>query len=325
MNPDMPDETEFAVNRKAASLIFLQTIMKEAGSAYLRRNEHAGFYFIVYDDDTYDTFDVKYGINIMPWLGSKRDAAGNFIAPVPLKRGRTVWRGETSGGHVAHLAYTEWINPRPDKTIRKVICRTAWKKSPMNIALIAVTGVVPTGNEPKNDIKLPKVAEIAHATVNGDPIDLRDGVEKSLMCYVAPDGTTVECSKPFRRKQWKYSDAAQDFLSSAACAVYDGNHYFWPAGEAELTLWFPAPVFLTGLLIRCPARQERKFDDFSQQSTSWSFEISADGKTWKPAGKLSLREEQGPQFFDLDLGLESIMALRVKGGGVVSLTPYKLK
>ena len=35
--------------------------MQGAGQSYLRKNELAGYYFIVYDDDTYSTFDIKDG------------------------------------------------------------------------------------------------------------------------------------------------------------------------------------------------------------------------------------------------------------------------
>lgn len=319
MNPDMPAQSDFDIGRKAASLLFLHTIMQDAGQSYLRKNEHAGFYFIVYDDDTYSTFDIKYSINILPWLGGERDASGNFRAPMPLKRGRLAWRGETIGGRAAYLFYSEWINPRPDKIIRKVICRTAWKKSPMNLALIAVTGVSPAGNEPQLDVKLCNAADIVPAAAKGSPLDLRWGREESLQSYIAPDGTIVECSKPFRKD--KYHAACHDFLSSAACAVYDGNHFFWPEGAGELKLLFPAPINLTGFMIRCPPRDERKNEDFGASQASWVFETSADGKTWQPAGKLSLREEQGPQFFALTNG--AVKSLRISGSGVVGLTPYK--
>lgn len=321
MNPDMPGTAEFAVGRKAASLLFLHTIMQSPGQNYMRKNEFAGSYFIVYDNGRYSTFDIKYGMNIQPWLGGVRDADGKFPAPMSLGRGRVVWRGETVGGHAAHLAFAEWINPFPDQTIRKVICRTAWKKSPMNLALVAVTGVTPTGNEATETVKLPAVSDIALAAPKGIPVDLSGGTEKSFQWYVAPDGTIVESSRIFRLDE--YHGGSEDVLGTAACAIKDGNHYFRPSEYlGEVTVWFPEVVFLKGFMIRCPPREERKRDDFPPSAGSWTISISPDEKTWKPVGTLALREEQGPQFFALP-ALEDIKALRIEGPGVVGLTLYK--
>lgn len=324
MNPDTPPEAEVAVNRKAASLVFLHATMHPPGQSYLRRNEHAGFYFIVYEDNTYDTFDLKHGINIQAWLGGARGADGKFNAPPPLKRGRVAWRGETVGGHAAHLFHSEWINPRPDKVVKKVVFRSAWKMSSMNLAVVAVTGIAPAGNEPVQDVKLPDASDIAPLKIpEGQAIELRGGKEKSTQYYTAPDKTIVESSKPYREDT--YHSACEDPLYSAYCAITDGNFCFQPQvdeyNSGELSVWLPEPVYLTGIVMRAPSRMERKGEDFNQSRASWTIEVSPNGKKWKAAGAWSLREEQGLQFFALPM--EPVAALRIKGSGITSLKLYK--
>lgn len=293
-----PNRAEFAVGRKAAALVFLHSLEDRAGTAYLRKNEHAGYYIMVYEDGTYAKMDIKWDINANPWLIGPRDKDGNLPPVSALKRGWTAWRGETRGGQLACLTAAEWINPRPSQTIVKVIVQAAWKMSPMSPMLVACTGIAPRGDEPDVKGNWPKASALDPNPPVGKPIDLTGGREESWTKYIAPDGTLLEGS-PIERIETGYHPGTHPFVGSVAVALAGGNHFYQPKGNSgTLEVTFPEPRMLTGVLLHGPTRIERKIEDFGPSQLICSITVSADGEKWTPAGgaRLNFAEELGPQF-----------------------------
>jgi hypothetical protein len=333
----LPNRAEFAVGRKAASMIFLHALQERPGQGYLRKNELAGYYIAVYEDGTYARMDIKYDINAEPWLSSTRDAEGNLPAATAIKRGSAAWRGETRSGNLALLYATEWINPRPTKTIEKIILLAAWKMSPMNPMLVAVTGVAPRGDELDEKGTWPPAVNLTPASPVGIPVDLLGGREETIKVkdadgkekdepwrrYVAPDGTVLEGS-PIERVATGYHPGTHPTVASVANVLTPGNVYFDPkqGTKGELIFTFPSARRLTGVLLHGPVRSERKVDDFGPARPQAAVSISDDGVKWTTALKSTgYDEEQGPRF--IPFPDKPVRKVRLEGNGFSLVQFYK--
>ena len=120
MNKTLPERVEIPFDRRAQSLVFLHTLSRKPGQQYIRKAELSGYYFIVYDDETFATLDIQYNINVANWDGlhTNWDYAPQGYA---LKRAKHVWRGQTRAGVNADLYAAEWVNPRPELKIQTII------------------------------------------------------------------------------------------------------------------------------------------------------------------------------------------------------------
>lgn len=332
-----PSRAEFPVGRTAASLVFLHALQERPGQSYLRKNEHAGYYIAVYEDGTYAKMDIKYGINAEPWYAGARDAEGNLPPANAIKRGSLAWRGETRSGFLAYLYATEWVNPRPTKTIDKVILLAAWKMSPMNPMLVAVTGVAPAGDEKDEKVTLRPVANLTPAAPVGTPVDLLGGREETIKekgadgkdkdvpwrRYLAPDGTLLE-GGPVERVETGYHPGTHPPVGSVAAALTGGNVFFEPkrGTKGELLFTFPSARRLTGVLVHGPTRSERKTDDFGPCSANIGVSISEDGVKWETVLKMTtFDEEQGPRF--IAFPDKPVRKVRVENHGVSLVRFYK--
>lgn len=125
---------------KASSLIFLHCLDRRPGWNYLRRKELAGLYFMLFEEGTYSRCELKYATNIGNWDGLPTNCGYNPKGH-SMAQGKLVWRGETLSGMPAFLYMREWINPRPDLKIEKMIFRATYDPVPMNPILLAITAV----------------------------------------------------------------------------------------------------------------------------------------------------------------------------------------
>jgi hypothetical protein len=176
----------------------------------------------------------------------------------------------------------------------------------------------------------------------GRPLDLSGGREECEWKYVAPDGTVIETTAPFREKA--YHAACHDPYYTAACATGDGNVFFRPntADEARMDLVFPKPLRLAGLMLRAGPRVERKHMDFSDATTYFDLyvwpaaedeidldeqnrreEVSTSANWVKVKAGLALSEEWGHQFLDLpNPRVKGVRLGAIRGNGISLVRPY---
>ncbi|MHC4873960.1 MAG: glycoside hydrolase family 20 zincin-like fold domain-containing protein, partial [Planctomycetota bacterium] len=183
----LPTETEIKTdNLKAASLIFLHCLDNRPGINYMRRRELAGFYFMVYDDNTYAKHEIKYAVSTANWDGLPTNW-GYSPKGHTMKKGFLAWQGKTTSGMNTFLYATEWVNPDPDKKIVKIIFRAAEAPSCMNPMLLAVTAVNPDlGNKLSDASSSLQPLELLEKAVSiGSPYNLSGGKDISENKYIA--------------------------------------------------------------------------------------------------------------------------------------------
>jgi len=281
----MPTEVSIDINdTKAASLIFLHCLEHRPGHNYLKRNELAGFYHVIYEDGTYATCDIRYAVNTANWTG-RPVRSGYNPKSHNMTDGSLVWTGKTMSGLDAFLYATEWQNPRPDKIISQILLRTPPMKSNMNPMLFAVTAV-DARLAPRNEKlpQLPSIDLIQAAKPIGKPIDLTGGRDESYERYVAPDGTVISCKGINNHAADNTRWDVIEHWSYIGMINHVGPYLVARAGQVQYEL--PKAKQLTGLLITPDFRGERKTENFPRAVVNLYVERSDDdGKTWQLVGE----------------------------------------
>lgn len=276
-----PQSVEIPVGKKAKSLIFLHCLDNRPGHDYMRRQEVAGFYFIVFEDGTYDTYDIKYRVNAANWDGVASNTTYGTNVEV-LRSARRVWEGDIEAGGKAHLYAAEWVNPKPDVKIEKILFRTRQTPTAMNPILFAVTAVKAGKNEiTSEEVKLPSVTQLEIQKARGTLIDLRKGKDVSEELYIADNGIKIS-GKINNKLNDTTSDSRRD-RSWIGMVNYDGVHGCARGYRetAEITFTFPEKRSLKGALFRSNPRDESKKTDFAPKLYAVTYECSEDGKNWK--------------------------------------------
>lgn len=266
---------------------------------------------MVYEDNTFAKEEIKYNINIANWDGlpTKWDYSPRGIKT--MKAGTMAWQGETMAGVTAFLYFSEWVNPKPDKKIVKVIFTAPFIKRFASPILLAMTGVDPTEKDKGGGGDFRPIGLLEGAKPVGAPLDLKGGRIISDGVYVAPDGTTLLA----RGIQNQTGVAGcDDFWSSVACVVYDTNEYVrFPADNEPVTILFPEPRDLTGVAVTPAFRIENMTNDFRVYPHSYTIEVSPDGFTWQALPQQTMHEGEleGPRFIAFPGGWYK--AVRLKG------------
>ncbi|MBI4028647.1 MAG: discoidin domain-containing protein [Verrucomicrobia bacterium] len=315
MNKRFPERLEIPLDQKAASLIFLHTLDDRPGQNYIIRKELCGYYFMVYEDGKYDKLEIKYNINIANFDGMKTwwDYSPNSES---LKRATLAWKGQMGSGNEAVLYHAEWVNPRPDVKISKVIFASPHIPMPSSPVLLALTGVRPDG---KNGNSSPTVAPlrdaalIAPAKPVGIPIDLSDGVNESDRRWRTRDGIVVECNETLANPD--KTGGCEPFWARASSAVFDNLEWTRceTASGIEVKVTLPQPRKLAGISLTGSYRDEACANDFPPSMLDYTVEASADGSNWYPVTKEKvvgyIPEEEGAKYHSLDN--QPIKAVRI--------------
>jgi len=98
-----PASVSIPINRKAHSLLFLQTCAWTDGGS-----RKVGWYRVSYADGSSEAIDLAYGVNTSSWLDQRS-----------VNGATRVWEGRTADGQKAALQKLVWSNPHPD---RKITC-----------------------------------------------------------------------------------------------------------------------------------------------------------------------------------------------------------
>lgn len=285
---------------KAASLVFLHCLDNAPGWNYLRRDELAGYYFVVFADGTYDKMELKYGTSIGTWDGQRYPWE---YAPAgdAMTYARLAWTGQTGSGLTAKLYKTEWVNPKPNVPIEKVILRATYDPTQMNPMLLAITATHPRLGVRSDGVALPAVEQLQTAQPIGEPYDLSGGTDESELRYVAPDGTTISAERIANHLSDRTGNAqlANDWRSYVGMVTLDGRQ---AARTDELVFTFPKPTRLTGALVTARFREQRKAANFPAYVYNYFLDVSNDGgQTWKQVAAVheTSAEEHGPQWMPL--------------------------
>ncbi|MBI4023857.1 MAG: glycoside hydrolase family 20 zincin-like fold domain-containing protein [Verrucomicrobia bacterium] len=291
-----PCRVDIPVGRKAASLCFLHALSRRLGWNYLKKEELSGYYFIVYDDGTYDPFEIKYPINAANWDG--KDTNWNYAPKgLALSRATLAWRGQTRSGQTAALYAAEWTNPRPHALIRKIVFASPQIKTGVSPILLAVTGFEPVANDADDPTvdkltRLRPVALLAEPSAPGKPIDLSDGIIESKRLYVTRDGIRVSTASPFFESDiW-----SEDYQGGIAHVVWDNNRGIKCANSAaEVVVELPAQRRLGGVGVIGQYRNEYYTNDFPPALIDYTVEVSPEGKTWEKIADVTghIPEEEG--------------------------------
>jgi hypothetical protein len=306
----LPMRVEVPVDRHAASLLFLHALTERPGQNYNRRAELAGFYLMVYEDGTFDKEDIKYNVNAANWDGLPTKWAYSPQGKT-MKRGMLAWEGKTLAGATAALYVAEWVNPRPDKKIVRLIVSAPRLKRAASPILLAVTGVSPSGSDKPAAGRGWPVSLLASAPPQGRAIDLTGGRIVSDQAYVAPDGTTVRAEGLLNRVNVVGCD---DYWTAGACVLYDNNQSARTATGAQPVVFaFPEPRRLAGVSVTPSYRQEYDTRDFQGRMHSYAIEVSPDGVSWRALPQQTQHdpEVEGPRF--VSLPEDPCKAVRLKG------------
>ena len=288
-NRALPHRVSIPLGRKAASLVFLHALDRApAQASYKACNSLAGAYFMVYDDDTCVKYEINRRLNCLEWDnayiggGIKGDARG-------VDNGFLAWRGMTLGGQMASLYATEWVNPYPDRPIKRILFMATQKLQSFNPILIAATAIEPSPRDLElwRDKRVPlhPVADLAPQRPSGKPIDFANGRDESELAYVAPDGARFELERADNRhgivsvhKPWHW----------AGHLVSDGN---WaPRGRNTIAITFPKarPLCCVGLF--GSTRDEDNYflnylPYWQKGRIDYQVHVSKDGKSFAEIGK----------------------------------------
>ncbi|MBI4028725.1 MAG: hypothetical protein HY360_27350 [Verrucomicrobia bacterium] len=296
LDRQLPARVEIPVGRKAASLSFLHALSRRAGWNYMKKEELCGYYFIVYEDGTYDPFEIKYATNAANWDG--KNTRWNYSPTgLALARANLAWRGPTRSGQTAVLYATEWINPKPHSPIRTILFASPQLKTGVCPLLLAVTGFEPVAGDAEDltvdkKKRLRPVSLLAEPALPGKPIDLSDGVIESKRLYVTRDGLRVSTPSPFLESDtW-----GEDYEGDVAHVVWDNNCGIECAhANAEVVVELPVERSLCGVVVIGMYRRECYSNDFPPALIDYTVEVSADGKTWEKVADRTghIPEEEG--------------------------------
>ena len=313
-------------DKKLISLNFLHTLDNRPGHNYLRKNELAGYYFVVYSDGYYIPVELKYAVNIANWDGLP---CWSYYEPreKSMKGGILCWRGETQSGIEANLYRTEWINPRPDVPITKIIFSPCWKKSCMNPTLLAITGIE-YSEKLKNYVKkiptettLKNVDKLNPAFTRGTAIELKGGVLHNDLFYETREKISIRASSVFNNSYREAVLGGEDFKSDVSCIISDSNDFLRFAGKGDVTFSFPEKEILSGVLVSGSYRDERKGEDFPPQKLDLTLYISYDGNNFEKHREISdyTPEEEGPKW--IEFPEKPIKSFKVE---VKAMSPYSM-
>jgi hypothetical protein len=299
-NPALPDRThpqrvEFPVDRTAASLLFLHTLTERPGQNYVRKAELAGYYLIVYDDGLFAKEEIKYNITAANWDGLPT-SWGYSPKGKTMKRATLAWQGRTRAGVTAALYYAEWVNPRPDRKIARVVLSAPHLPRAASPILLAVTGVAPTPADKPFGGDLRPLSLLTPGRPVGRPMDLAGGRALSAERYVAPDGTVLSAPGIENKADVAGCDP---FWSCAASVLYGGLHGVRSAtGHQPLLFTFPEPRALTGVEVTPAFREEASTSDFRGLPRAYAIELSPDGFSWRELPRQTMHEAdlEGPRF-----------------------------
>lgn len=316
-NVALPQRVTIPVGRKAAGIVFLHTLDDRASQQYYIKRELVGYYFMVYDDGTYQPLEIKYGINICNFDGLHTwwDFAPRGES---MRRANLAWKGQMGCGEEAVLYTTEWTNPYLDKTIENIIFATTWKPQAANPILIAATAVTPTQSDlalapqPAQLFKDRRVENLIPAKVTGTAIDLSNGRSESDHAWHTQDGITVVHDATLGNYPRSMSGSAR-FWSRAASAAFDNDRWTRCVARAggSLTVTLPEARALSGLRFIGSYRREYYTDDHPPSMLNYEVFVSPDGGSWESVAvrELYIPEEEGPQW--IPLGGRPLKAVRV--------------
>lgn len=152
----VPEMSEIAIGREAASLCFLRAdFMNESKLAY--NPDHIGGRLpsrhVVYEDSTFLPVLLEsppWNVYNDYWPKSDRQNSVNNDSVHPLFQGiaglaRLAWAGATESGDSISLYISEWVNPYPEKKIRCIrsFYHPEGVKRDYVDVILAITGVVP--------------------------------------------------------------------------------------------------------------------------------------------------------------------------------------
>jgi|GEM_PF-1776985 len=313
----LPQSAEIDLNGlQASSLTFLHCLDNAPGWNYLRRRELAGYYFMVYEDGTYAKLELKYGITIGTWDGQKYRweyaPAGDSMPYAKL-----AWSGQTTSGMTAKLYMSEWVNPKPNGKLKKIILRATHEPTMMNPMLLAVTATHPRLAAETMSEKLPSADTLISPTPIGEYYDLSGGTDESEMRYVAPDGTVIHGNDIRNQLSDKKAFAyANDWRSYVGQVTIDG-HQAARTRDGQLFYTFAKPTSLTGVMVTGRFREQRKKQDFTPMVYNFFVDVSADGgKTWQQTGEVlaTSPEEHGPVWLSINRDTVTHVRLRQERG-----------
>jgi len=304
-NRSLPQQVSIPVGARAAGISFLHTLDDRAGQSYSRKQELVGYYFMVYEDGTYEPFELKYALNICNF-----DGLNTWWQTAPrgetMQRARLAWRGELGAGNQAVLYVTDWINPHPDKVIDRIVMASPTKPVGVNPILIAATAVA--SPVPRQAVapaapagKQRAVESLKPVEPFGKLIDLTNGKAESGQVWVTDSGIRIAFDNP--PKNEKVHHGYQPYYSSVRQILYDSNEGYRPsAARSECTITLPEPRALSGLQFIGRYRFEYgSKSDFDPSVIDWEVHISTDGKQFRKVASemLYVPEEQPPVWVSL--------------------------
>jgi len=310
LNATLPDRCEIPVNRKAASLLFLHTLDRSAGQNYICRYELAGYYFVTYKDGSADRVELKYQHNITNW--DKFDEVGYAASSSILPDAQLVWRGVNAGGDSASLYATEWVNPRPDQTIDKIVFVATQRPQAFNPILLAVTGIEPRPVDisfwASRRTELMDITSITPSIPTGNLIDLGGGRRSGPARYTSAGGVTLQTGPIHETRTMA---GGEYHLSRVDHLIERGSVGLWGYGERSVIATFPEPTDLTCVGIFARPREERYLTDFEACPIDYKIEVSPDGRSFEQVaqGKRYNSDEQGWRYTSFEP--RKIKAVRV--------------
>ncbi len=276
-NRELPQRVTIPVNQHAASLVFLHTLDRTAGHNYERRDELAGFYYMIYDDDSAAPLEIKYNRNITNW--DKFRDYGYAVTSDVLPDAMLAWQGLTAGGENISLYATEWVNPYPDRRIDRILFATPYRAQPFNPILLAVTAVEskPVDRLTWRDIDTPliHIDDIAPQKPTGRPLDFTGGTTPDDATYRAPDATLFSFGTVMPEHATR---GCETYPNRAETIIEPGNYGVRNYSTVSLTITFPQPRQLTCVGLFASPRDEHYLNDFRPANVDYQIQ-TADGHT----------------------------------------------
>jgi len=333
LNRNLPTRVEIPLGRKAASIVFLHTLDERLNQSYQGKRELAGYYFMVYEDGTYEPMELKYATNIANFDGLNTWWGYSPVGEA-MEKASMAWKGQMGAGVDAVLYKAEWVNPYPGKKIEKIIFAAPWKPVGANPILVAATLVAPTKQDLDNPPqvnetwhipgKVRRVEDLCSPKPMGTLINLEDGVSESDNRWRTRSGILVErIANGPPNDMVMGVESARPFWSSAASAVYDNAEFARAGRTMELKVTFPEPRPLVGVRFIGSYRKEEYRSNLPPSVLNYKVEVSRDGATWLPMSfrDLYIPEEEGPKW--VPLYGEKIRSVRITGMGISLIQLYE--
>jgi hypothetical protein len=246
-----------------------------------------------------------------------------------IKSGQHVWRGETRAGMLVDLYTTEWINPRPELTVKSVILASPYMKTVADPILIGMTAVrlakrpAPAATEPAWMDRRP-LERLNPPKIAGVPLDLGGGEIVDFGLYVAPDGTEITApnmgSRNEKPKSAGNTEGCEVFHAGIDLMLCDNNEYI----GRPVTFTFKTPRVLSGIGAVGGYRLEIYNNDFAPSISPKPllFEVSDDGKTFRTVGQVEKHNPESEGMFFVPLDPAPIKAVRVSGPNLTRVQLY---